>query len=65
MKITSVNLPDNLHEILKERASFNHRSLTGEIVYLIEVGLSVKGETAKEMMFLVDQLLRRVEDKPT
>ena len=33
------NLPDHLHALLKQRAEHNHRSMTKEVVYLIEAGL--------------------------
>ncbi len=33
------NLPESLHEQLRERARVNHRSLTKEVVVLIEQGL--------------------------
>ena len=33
------NLPDHLHVLLKQRAEHNHRSMTKEVVHLIEAGL--------------------------
>lgn len=33
------NFPDHLHVLLKQRAENNHRSMTKEVVYLIETGL--------------------------
>lgn len=33
------NLPDDLHARLKQRAEHNHRSMTKEVVHLIETGL--------------------------
>jgi plasmid stability protein len=33
------NLPDHLHALLKQRAEQNHRSMTKEVVHLIEAGL--------------------------
>lgn len=33
------NLPDHLHALLKQRAEHNHRSMTKEVVHLIETGL--------------------------
>lgn len=33
------NLPDHLHALLKQRAEHNHRSMTKEVVHLIEAGL--------------------------
>ena len=34
------NLPDHLHERLKQSAQRNHRSMTKEVVHLIAAGLS-------------------------
>ena len=34
--ITIKNIPDNLYEALKERASINHRSINSEVIFLIE-----------------------------
>lgn len=33
------NFPDHLHTLLKQRAEHNHRSMTKEVVHLIETGL--------------------------
>ena len=33
------NLPDHLHTLLKQRAEHNHRSMTKEVVHLLQVGL--------------------------
>ena len=33
------NFPDHLHTLLKQRAEHNHRSMTKEVVHLIEAGL--------------------------
>ncbi len=33
------NFPDHLHALLKQRAEHNHRSMTKEVVHLIEAGL--------------------------
>ncbi len=33
------NIPDHLHALLKARAEHNHRSVTREVVHLIESGL--------------------------
>ncbi|MDH3460304.1 MAG: hypothetical protein OEM00_04880 [Burkholderiaceae bacterium] len=33
------NLPDHLHALLKQRAVRNHRSMTKEVVHLLEAGL--------------------------
>ena len=34
------NFPDHLHTLLKRRAEQNHRSMTKEVVHLIETGLA-------------------------
>lgn len=33
------NFPDHLHTLLKQRAEHNHRSMTKEVVHIIEAGL--------------------------
>lgn len=33
------NLPEHLHEKLKQRAAANHRSMTKEVLHLLESGL--------------------------
>ncbi len=33
------NLPEQLHEQLKQRAAANHRSMTKEVLHLLESGL--------------------------
>jgi plasmid stability protein len=40
------NLPDNLHERLKQIAKRNHRSVTKEVVRLIEAGVAAQPEAA-------------------
>jgi plasmid stability protein len=39
------DLPDNLHEKLKERAARNRRSLTKEALVILETALSETGAT--------------------
>ena len=34
------NFPEGLHERLKKRAEHNHRSMTKEVVHLVEAGLA-------------------------
>ena len=34
------NFPDHLHALLKQRAEHNHRSMTKEVVHLIETGMA-------------------------
>ncbi len=33
------NFPEHLHALLKQRAAQNHRSMTKEVVHLVESGL--------------------------
>ena len=40
------NLPDHLHVLLKKRAEHNHRSMTMEVVHLIEAGLESDAKSA-------------------
>jgi hypothetical protein len=42
VNITIKGIPDDLHQTLKEQAAANHRSLNGEILYVIENGLRRK-----------------------
>lgn len=55
-KIASVVLAPDLYEVLKQRAEANKRSLSGEINYLIELGLSSSNEELLRLLTLVDQL---------
>ncbi|KQS75034.1 hypothetical protein ASG32_08025 [Methylobacterium sp. Leaf361] len=50
--ITVMVKPD-LHEILKHRAEQNHRSVTKEVVYLIETALGCASENVRETMHLL------------
>lgn len=34
-KITTLRIPEDLHEWIKEKADEQHRSITGQIVYLL------------------------------
>ena len=43
------NLPDHLHALLKKRAQHNHRSMTKEVVHLIESGLGMAPPTARTL----------------
>ena len=40
--ITIKNIPDELYTRLKKRASLNHRSINGEVIYCLEDALSPK-----------------------
>jgi len=42
VNITIKGIPDDLHQTLKEQAAANHRSLNGEILYVIENGIRRK-----------------------
>lgn len=39
------NFPERLHERLKKRAEHNHRSMTKEVVHLVEAGLAAAPAT--------------------
>lgn len=45
-KVLSVRLPEGLHALISKTAAEDHRSINGEIVWLIEAGLAarVKGQ---------------------
>jgi len=42
VNITIKGIPDDLHKKLKEQAAANHRSINGEILYVIENGIRRK-----------------------
>lgn len=42
VNITIKGIPDDLHKKLKEQAGANHRSINGEILYVIENGIRRK-----------------------
>ncbi|MEN9838755.1 MAG: hypothetical protein RL177_234 [Bacteroidota bacterium] len=42
VNITIKGIPDDLHQSLKEQAAANHRSLNGEILFVIENGIRRK-----------------------
>ena len=51
MKVAlSFTAPAELKRMLVHRAEVNNRSLTGEIVYLIETALALKSESTREMV---------------
>lgn len=52
----SVRLPDELYEIIRERARFNRRSAGSELLFLVETALSLKAESSREMVHLLTQL---------
>lgn len=55
-RITSIVLTTELYEILKERARVNKRSLSSEINYLIELGLSCGNEEIIKLLNLAAEL---------
>jgi plasmid stability protein len=43
------NLPDSLHEKLRQQASCHHRSVTKEVINLIEAGVSAPSRPPFEL----------------
>lgn len=43
-------MADELYEILVNRAQNNHRSLSGEVNFLVEVGLGAETEELRSIM---------------
>lgn len=46
-KNLSVRLPEDLHARIKTAAEADHRSINGEIVWLLEAGLTARGKGGK------------------
>jgi predicted HicB family RNase H-like nuclease len=45
MRNLNIRLPDPLHERLKQAAARDDRSLNGEILWLLKIGLDVRDTT--------------------
>jgi hypothetical protein len=45
-------VPPDLEAILRQRAATNHRTLSKEMIFLIETGLAVSSEKVREAMHL-------------
>jgi hypothetical protein len=52
-KPITVMVKPELHEILRHRAEQNHRSVTKEVVFLIETALGCASESVRETMHLL------------
>ncbi len=52
----SVRVPLHIYSILKARADFNRRSVSGELIYLTEVGLSAGNDQMKALVRLVGEV---------
>ncbi len=52
----SAFIQDDLYTILKTRADINHRSLSGEVVFLLEAGLGIETESTRNMLQLLTHL---------
>lgn len=55
-KVTSISIPSGLHEVVKSRAVFNRRSVSGEITYLLEVALAAQTDSTRDMIHMISQL---------
>ncbi len=51
-KITFM-VPPEMKDMLELRASFNHRSLMQEVLFLVETGLATKSDTVRETLHLL------------
>jgi plasmid stability protein len=54
--ITIKNVPDELYELLRERAEINRRSINGELIYLIENTVRPVQRTTIEILAEAQQL---------
>lgn len=59
-QVTTVYLAEELLAVLRQRAAINQRSVSGEVVYLLECALSEKSETTREFL----QLMYRAQGAP-
>lgn len=57
----SMNIESELLDVLRRRAALNCRTLTGEVVYLIECALAEKSETTREFLHII----HRAQGAPT
>lgn len=48
-----IRMDADLHEIVKDRAEHNRRTITAEMMYLIEVGLGAGNESVKDLIKLL------------
>jgi predicted transcriptional regulator len=66
--VTTVNLPDGLHERLKQVAEQEHRSMNSTIVVAVEEYVSTRGhqarvrDLAREVIERDGELLRRLAE---
>lgn len=49
-KTFSITMSDELYEIITSRSQNNHRSLSGEVNFLVEVGLGAETEELRSIM---------------
>lgn len=56
--LTIKNMPDELHEQLKQRAAENHRSLNQEVIFCLTLELMRAKRTAQEE----EELLARIDE---
>ena len=64
MKKIHINIPDDIHEALKERARQNGRSMNAEVVRIFERGLGVievpvVGKIENGVITIEEELMRR------
>lgn len=55
-QVTIVGVEDELLRVLKERAKINRRSLSSEVLYLIECGMAAKSSTLVELTRLMAKI---------
>ena len=61
----SVLVNQDLEEIIRNRSATNHRSMTKEIVFLIETALAVESEDVRRTMQLLYKIGAEVIESPT
>ena len=61
---TLKGIPDDLYDLLKQRAAENRRSINAEMLVCLEEALQGKRANVKEMLAKVDAVRERVRMRP-
>ena len=57
----SITVSSELYEVLKTRSEHNHRSLSGEVNFLLEAGLAAETEELRTMLQFLQVSGGRIE----
>ncbi len=49
-RVFSITVPEEMYETLQSRAQLNHRSLSGEVNFLLEAGIAAETEELRQML---------------